>query len=202
MNWKCSLISELTDGEYREWYRLMSESRRARVGRLTREEDRKRSIMGEILARKAASEETGIPPEKITVLSAPDGRPYVKDPPVFLSITHSGDMAAAAADILPVGIDAERIRPVKLLPAKRVFSSEEKSFLFGSGYGEEDFRKKPDEDTLQRFFLLWTRYEARIKRSGVPLGSMPDKEDPVILETFREGEYVISLAHTPAKREV
>ena len=199
MKWRSSLLTELTDGEYRDWYLLMSESRRARVDRLIREEDRKRSILGEVLARKAASEETGIPPEEIDVQSAPDGRPYVKDQPVFLSITHSGGLAAAAADILPVGIDAERIRPMKLLPAKRVFSDEEKRYLFGTDPDEGEYRKKPDEDTLQRFFFLWTRYEARIKRSGVPLGALPEKGEAVLLETFRQGEYVISLARTPVE---
>ena len=201
MKWKSAPVGRLTDEEYRKWYQRMSESRRARVDRLAREEIRKRSVMGEILARQAASEETGIPPEEILVLSAPDGRPYAEEPPVFLSITHTAELAAAAADTRPVGIDAEKIRPVKLLPAKRAFTAEEQRFLFGFDPADEDFGRIPDDETLQRFFFLWTRYEAWVKRFGDGIGKPAEGKDPALLETFCRDGYMISVARSPGDPE-
>ena len=193
---KCLLpLGEVSDAAYKKWYGLMSESRKARVDRLTRKDAKRRTVAGEIAARRAAAELLGIPPEEITLFAEPGGRPYAEG--IYLSISHSGELAAAAADRSPVGIDVEKIRPVRLSAAKKVFTPEELFHLFGREPDSADFGRLPDPETLGRFFYLWTRHEAWVKRDGRGLRLTPEKKDDSLLETVRRDGYVISFARWP-----
>lgn len=81
------------------------------------------------------------------------GRLYVDGrPDIFVSISHSRDMVAAAVSDKPVGVDVEYIRTVSEKLKKRVC------------------REMPE--TQDDFFKVWTLKEAYLKASGIPFSKM------------------------------
>lgn len=163
MKWYKYDIQDLTDAEYNKWYSLMSKDKQRRVDRFHFIDDKKRTVAGEMLARKAISEWCGVTPESITFGIKEHGKPYAKDLAVEFNISHSGDMVVCAVDGKPVGIDIEHIRPIDLTVAKRVCTNEELLYLFGRTSTEQDFTYTTDSEILTRFFELWTAKEAYSK---------------------------------------
>ena len=124
MKWYKFDIRDLTAADYEKWYALMSKDKQMRIDRFRFEDDRKRSVAGEMLARKAIAEWCGILAESIVLGKTETGKPYPKDLPVEFNISHSGDMVVCAVDDKPVGIDIEEVRPIDLTVAKRICTDE------------------------------------------------------------------------------
>lgn len=165
MKWYKYDIRDLTDEEYDYWYSLMNADKWRRVDRFRVIDDKKRTVAGEMLARKAISEWCGVKPESITFAIGEHGKPYAVDLDVEFNISHSGDMVVCAVDDYPVGIDIELIRPIDLSVAKRVCTKEELLYIFGYEPTAFDFIYTEDEEILTRFFEVWTKKEACYKCS-------------------------------------
>ena len=108
MKWYKYDIRDLFQDEYEKWYSLMSVEKKQRVDRFRLVDDKKRTVAGEMLARKAIAEWGGIAPESITFGTKEHGKPYAKDLAVEFNVSHSGDMVVCAVDDKPIGIDIER----------------------------------------------------------------------------------------------
>ena len=67
------------------------------------------------------------------------GKPHALGLDIELNISHSGDIVVCAVDSSPVGIDAEKIRPIDLNVAKRICTDDELLYLFGRRPTERDF---------------------------------------------------------------
>lgn len=172
MKWYKYDIRDLTDEEYAYWYSLMNAEKRKRVDRFRAIDDKKRTVVGEMLARKAIAEWCGANPESIILAVGEYGKPYAVDLKVEFNISHSGDLVVCAVDDHPVGIDVELIRPIDLSVAKRVCTNEELRYIFGHEPTDADFVYTEDEETLTRFFEVWTRKEAVGKKNGVGIQSV------------------------------
>lgn len=166
MKWYKYTIQDLSDAEYKKWYSLMSEDKQRRVDRLYFEDDKKRTVAGEMLARKSIAEWCEVTPESIRFSIGEHGKPYVEDLDVEFNISHSGDMVVCAVDDNPVGIDIEQIRPIDLSISKRICTDKELLYLFGHAPAEHDFKYTNNAETLSRFFELWTYKEAYGKFIG------------------------------------
>ena len=92
MKWLCDSIFEHTAEEYGLIYEAMTDSRRERVDRLKKENDRLRSLLGELLVKKAVAEEFGI--ENAELYSLPNGRPMLKNNGIYVSISHCDERVA------------------------------------------------------------------------------------------------------------
>jgi 4'-phosphopantetheinyl transferase len=91
-----------------------------------------------------------------SVLRDPRGAPYIPGGP-HLSISHSGALEAVAVCELPVGVDVERIRPLRALAlARRFFPPVEADALAALPEAERD----------AAFLRLWTAKEAYVKALG------------------------------------
>lgn len=192
MKWYKYDIRDLTDTEYNKWYSLMSKDKQLRVDRFRFVDDKKRTVAGEMLARKAIAEWCDIAPESITFGIKEHGKPYAKDLAVEFNISHSGDMVVCAVDDKPIGIDIEQIRPIDLSVAKRICTNEELLYLFGRTPIEQDFVYTTDTETLTRFFELWTAKEAYGKCLGTGIMQPPNTYDADnLLLSF--GLYVVSI---------
>ena len=167
MKWYKYDICDLTDEEYAYWYSLMNAEKQRRVDRFRVIDDKKRTVAGEMLARKAIAEWCSVEPESITFAIDEHGKPYAVDLNVEFNISHSGDMVVCAVDDNPLGIDIELIRPIDLSVAKRVCSDEELLYIFGHKPTNGDFVYTVDENTLSRFFQVWTNKEAFVKKGDI-----------------------------------
>lgn len=79
MKWYKYDIRDLTETEYEKWYSLMSQKKQHRVERLRHMEDKKRTIVGEMLARKAIAERYGVLEESICIGESGYGKPFAAD---------------------------------------------------------------------------------------------------------------------------
>lgn len=193
MKWYKYNIRDLTDDEYNKWFSLMSEDKQRRVDRFRFVEDKRRTVAGEMLARKAIAEWCGIAPESITFGIKEYGKPYAKDLAVEFNISHSGDMVVCAVDNKPVGIDIEQIRPIDLTIAKRICTDEELLYLFGHTPTEQDFTHTTDMETLTHFFELWTAKEAYGKYVGNGVENLKGHIKKKSTQNFAVEDYIISV---------
>jgi len=192
MKWYKYDIRDLTDAEYNKWYLLINTDKQRRVDRFRFVDDKKRTVAGEMLARKAIAEWCGVAPESITFGIEEHGKPYAKDLAVEFNISHSGNMVVCAVDDKPIGIDIEQIRPIDLTVAKRICTDKELLYIFGHTPTEQDFTYTTDTETLTRFFELWTAKEAYGKLIGKGLDSLLSYIKPTYFKLF-ENEYVLSV---------
>ena len=160
MKWAIGRLSDYSEAEYEKAYENLSETRRRRIDRLKKDADRKRSLLGEILVKKLLIEE-GI---KAEILSEDNGKPYLSDSSFFVSISHSGEMAAAVISEKPVGIDIEKTRQIDLRILDRVCTEREADYV------------KCDKDSEIRFFEVWTAKEAYFKKQGTGITNFKSVE--------------------------
>lgn len=166
MKWYIYNIRDLNNEEYHKWYALMSEDKQRRVNKFKFEEDKKRAVAGEMLARKSIAELCNVAVESIVFGKSEYGKPFVRDLNVEFNISHSGDMVACVVDDKQVGIDIEKIRPIDLDVIKSICTEEEKVYILGDYPIKRDFKYITDTKILSRFFEVWTRKEAYFKCIG------------------------------------
>lgn len=94
-----------------------------------------------------------------------DGSPFIADrPELCVSISHCGRAAAAVISDQPIGIDMERIVPLRETVLRRVFSEREREYVLS--FSDEQERNAA-------FCRIWTTKEAAIKAAeGLSLGDV------------------------------
>ncbi len=191
MKWCKYDIKTLSEKEYEYYYSMMSEDKKLRVDGFRFENDKKRTVAGEMLARKAIADFCCVDVQSIVFEKTESGKPYAKGIDVEFNISHSGDYVVCAVSSKPIGIDIEKIRPINLAVAKKVCSEKELLYIFSHKPCDTDFLYTEDEEVLTRFFELWTKKEAYAKCSGKGLSSGLSFT-PEIYSIIEDG-YVISI---------
>ncbi len=180
MYWKFALLSNADDQKLNKIYATLSPSRRAHIDRLKLEDDRRRSLLGEALARELLSEGFGV--KNPAIHRAENGRPYT-DCGVFISISHSGDAVCCAADTEPLGIDVERLGKFDARLIGRVCLE-----------GEERYITENPSDAEKRFFEIWTAKEAYFKKLGTGITDFKSVDVlKLTRKVFYRGEYIIQI---------
>ncbi|TWU00419.1 4'-phosphopantetheinyl transferase psf-1 [Botrimarina colliarenosi] len=144
---------------------LLSEEERARATAFSREDVRRRFVLGRGELRRSLGELAGAPPQTLAFCYGKAGKPaLVGDGSLHFNLAHTGDLAICAIAGEPVGVDVERVRPMKnaLGLAERWFHPEEVARLAAA------------TDPLAAFFGVWTMKEAALKLVGLGVGeSLP-----------------------------
>ncbi len=129
----------------------MSEKKRSAIVRLHNKTDQDSSLLGLRLLKKAA-EDCGISGFSLTDIVYPEsGKPYwsAARSCMDFNITHSADLVMVALGLqTSLGLDAEKIRPLKSLAFKSVMQPEELARI----------AQQPEI-----FFRLWSIKEAVVK---------------------------------------
>lgn len=80
------------------------------------------------------------------------GKPYIEGGP-YISVSHSGEYFGCLISDVPVGLDIQKERNVRVEKvSRRYFTEEEQMYMESAG--------------RDSFFLLWTRKEAYCKYTG------------------------------------
>lgn len=166
MKWFKFNINDLTPDEYEKWYALSSNQKKQKIDSFKFTDDKKRSVAGEMLAKKAIADALHVSPESIVIEATENGKPYIENSDIHFNISHSNDMVVCALSSKPVGIDIEKIRPINIKIAKRFFTNNEKIYLFGKDPDDTNYNTPPPDDMLKRFFEIWTAKEAYLKFTG------------------------------------
>ena len=159
MHWSCRRITDYTQSQLQEVYVRLSASRKERIDRLHRQEDKQRSLAAERLVCELLKEHCDVTAAQLCCKS--NGQPYLEDCRLQVSISHCEQMVACAVSQNPVGIDIERIRPVDLRITRHTCVPEELDYLQTDKQGVCS-----DPDVLRRFFEIWTAKEAYFKKCG------------------------------------
>lgn len=127
-----------------------------------KETNRKASMSAKELVRKIASEKLSVDAENLVFEKNENGKPHLKDFSEFhFSISHSDKFIAIGIDNKEIGVDIEVVRNVNLKIADRFFSLKEKDYVL----------ENPEYANI-RFFEIWTKKEAYIKKNGMTLGAL------------------------------
>lgn len=109
----------------------------------------------------------------------------------YFNISHSHSMVAIVIDIVPVGIDIEKIRPVEKDLIDYISNEEEKKYIHDD----------------QSFFEIWTNKESLVKSLGSGIKERPNKipglpinskriykNEVYYNKTFEYLDYVVSIS--------
>lgn len=111
---------------------------------------------GELLARVMLCRATGAANADLRFGREPTGKPILLSHPwLHFNLSHSRNALLCGLSHEPIGVDVERLRPPSLRVAERCFTAGERQYLHAA----------PDE-AERRFFQVWTRKEAILKRRG------------------------------------
>ncbi len=104
-----------------------------------------------------------------------NGKPFLKDhPEIAFNITHSGRRAACAFADVPVGVDLEKLSPVRASLVRRVLHPEEQRVLEQyAGEKQIPAAGADDEGYKRLFFRYWTLKESYLKMQGTGLRTEP-----------------------------
>ena len=155
----------------------VSPARREKTLRLSKDDDKRRSLGAEMLLIKAAGRDD-------YVLSKNE-KPYFPDNEVFFSLAHCGDYAVCAVSDVPVGVDIELPRGGGARLAKRFFQPDEAALVYAA------------DDPDREFCRLWTLKESYIKYADLRLGdvrsfSVVSGAEGCSFSSASYGEYLIS----------
>lgn len=120
--------------------------------------DKKRSLLGEVLCRKCLGEKLTLPSSNIEIIKTEKGKPYLSEnhPELFFNISHSGDWVVVALSSGEIGIDVEKIKKPAYRIAERYFSTSELDAL----------NSLKDQEKADFFYDLWTLKESYLKLLG------------------------------------
>ena len=109
------------------------ETRRRRVADIAGEDDRKRTIAGELLARRMLAQTMGCAEKDVPLQWDELGKPSVEKDGVYVSVSHSGPWAVCVTADAPVGVDVEVVRSAQEKFMRRVCSEQEMAYTAQKG---------------------------------------------------------------------
>ena len=125
------------------------------VADIAGEDDRKRTIAGELLARRMLAQTMGCAEKDVPLQWDELGKPSVEKDGVYVSVSHSGPWAVCVTADTPVGVDVEGVRSAQEKFMRRVCSEQEMAYI-----------RSGDDGDCQRFWEIWTAKEALFKLTG------------------------------------
>ena len=189
MKWLLASVGDFEKSEYDYVYANLSPSRKRRVDRYKREEDRIRSLLCELLLKKILC---GLGEEKAVLETADNGRPFLKNSSLFVSMSHSEEKAVCAVSEKEIGIDIERIKPINSALIDRVCTRNEMRYVMPQ-IGEKAATIE-NRAVLERFYEVWTAKEAYFKKMGTGITDLKSV-DVTSLEkkVIIEDDYLITI---------
>lgn len=178
---------DITERQWELLYGQLSEARRQKADRIHLLAHRRESIAAGVLWNGCCGSREKRPP--FSIAASANGKPFLigrdgeRKTGVYFSITHTKGLAGAVVGEVPVGLDAERIRPYPAKVAARYFSPAEQKLL--------------EEGNTAAFYRIWTKKEALAKLLDLPLLQVmerPEDEPKHIRWHIRQvEEWVVAL---------
>ena len=183
LKWYKFNINDVTESEYEEFFALLSNEKKEKVKRFRHPDDKKRTVCGEVLAKRAISEISRKKVEELYFETKKSGKPFCKNEHIEFSISHSGDFCVCAVNETPIGIDIQKIVPYNEKVARRVCSYEELEII------------EKSRDKAREFTKIWTKKEAVLKKEEKSVFS-PEIKNCLIdkaVKTIEFSDYIISI---------
>lgn len=149
---------------YDRYARFLDAHTRHRLDRLRRPEDRVSGLCGALLARVGIAARWSLQPRDMIFTRNEYGKPELAGrPSCQFNIAHSGERVVGVFDDTAVGVDIERIEPLRPDVMNGMLAHSERAFV----------ASRPEEERLQAFYRLWTLKESYVKARGMGLSIPP-----------------------------
>ena len=191
LKWKIRDINSITQAEYELALNNMNPKRKDRILKFRFEDDVRRSVAGDILIKELLEEYLQTDKTNIRIVNKENGKPFIENSNMQISISHCSNFCAAAICDIPCGIDVEVIRPVNLKIIKKICSDKEKEYIFTHEPENDEYSTTNDKEILTRFFKIWTIKEASTKCTGIGLKGISNTNALPFLEKSREIDGVV-----------
>lgn len=159
MDWLFGNITDITEEQYEKIFETLSDSRKARINRIKKEDDRRRSLMATHLVYTLLKK---LGYEDVTLENSENGKPYLKGCDLSVSISHSGNGVVCALSKKEIGIDIEAIRPIRKGLVEYVCTKQEREYI--NLDSKETENEITEASVLKRFYTVWTAKEAYFKK--------------------------------------
>ncbi|WP_299136672.1 4'-phosphopantetheinyl transferase superfamily protein [uncultured Tenacibaculum sp.] len=153
---------KLPENEYRKLSRLLPKKMQERLYKFRRWQDAYTYLYGKLLLKKSMLQ-FGYDNSLESIKTTEHGKPYFENTSFSFNISHSEEYVVCAIsndEKVNLGIDIEKVKPIKLDGFSAVFSPEEKREI----------------DSYNKFYTCWTRKEAIVKADGrgltIPLNTI------------------------------
>ena len=149
-------------GECERYLSVISSARREKIGRFIFDKDKLVSLSAELFMKYCIACDTGLMPANYEFEYNEYEKPYISSvPDYFFSISHNHRTVVFVSSDSETGADIERINEnvSAVQIAGRLFTPDEADYI--CGYDNLGLYK--------RFFVIWTRKEAYVKRLGTGL---------------------------------
>ncbi len=150
-------INDFSEENFNLCLSLMDEKRKNYINSLKHKQGKLLSVAAEWLTKSNASLLLNIPPEEIALLRDEKGKPFIKDSPLYISISHSGDFAAVTFHPTPVGLDIEVLKPIDMRLKNRICTDSDLEYLSQS---------QTEAQENLNLLKIWTAKEAYFKMTG------------------------------------
>lgn len=148
-------VRKLDSGDFGKTFACLPEERKKKAEAHLFERGRTLSAAAGYLLHRALIER-GL--ENYKILYGDNGKPYLEGGGLYFNLSHGGDIAVCALSDCEVGVDVQKIAPVKEELLKRVCTESERQFINSAKEGRE-----------VAFCRLWTVKESFLKRIGAGL---------------------------------
>ena len=178
-------VSALCDGDLSPWLDRLPPGRRAYAERYKKTVDRACAAVGLLLvARELCGIDPCYVPGEWTI--GERGRPSLDGSPLHFSLSHADGLCAAVASGTPIGLDVERIRPLRAALLPRFCTPEE-------------IKRCRHDPALA--VALWTKREARAKENGRGIGQnlVSLTTEGVTTVTVTAGGRAFALSYTASE---
>lgn len=138
---------------YDKAYQSLSNQRREKVDKFKFVNDKKLSILSEILLKKALIELNVDSDIELTYNKYQ--KPYLKNNDIYFNISHSGEYVICAISKDEVGCDIEYIKDIDMKIANKFFNENEYKTILNSN------------NQLDTFYRIWTLKESFMKNLGL-----------------------------------
>ena len=161
-------IFDYTSAQYDAMYRAAAPERQARADRFRFEDDRRRCLCADMLARRMLSDAAGVAPADIAFSYGEKGKPSASVA-LHFNVSHAGDFVLCAVANAQIGVDIEQIKPFRAGMVARYFTETEAAYVWGGSPIPDG--NVTDPDACARFYRVWTAKEAYVKMTGTGIST-------------------------------
>ena len=174
-------IMDFDDKTINNFYKSIFKEKRLLIDKIIDENDRKKSIIGEIMLCELLKKED-INYESCSFYKNESGKTYISNYDIYFNISHSDKYIAVAISNKEIGIDIEEYRKYDEKVLKTFANEDEVSYVKNSN------RKRID------YIKLYTSKEAYIKCNGLRLLNIKDftivHNDKIGIEGFNINNFI------------
>lgn len=153
----------------------------------------KESLGAQLLLNKILKERFLLDLNKIEYIYNENFKPYLKDIPIYFSITHSNNIVCLAVEkYTEIGIDLELIKKHNTCVAKKIMNDKE--------YEIYQKIKTFNDEQNNYFYELWTKKESYVKRYGTSITINPKNID--ISKGEQNNEFISKIIEINNKQYV